>query len=150
MESRKKDGRTRWWKVTHSLPYHGEDIVEVRYMQAETTEEVTDILKSHIHPNCVLFDLYSITIEVTDKPNEDDPIWTYATDKGEAIRNKLVAMALQWLEVFVTALSVASAVSEFDAARLIGCSFDDYVQSVHNNSAVTKGTTSYMTVSDIR
>ncbi|RJE91385.1 hypothetical protein D3P07_00955 [Paenibacillus sp. 1011MAR3C5] len=55
------------------------------------------------------------------------------------MRNKLVAMALQWQEVFGIAPSVISAVSEFDAARLIGCPFDGYVQSVHTNSAVTKG-----------
>lgn len=129
-----------WWKVTHSLSYHGEDIVEKRYIRAESTEEVIDILKTHIHPNRVMFDLYSITFEVVDESQiEEHLVWTYECDKGQVLRKKLVAMSLDWQETFGIAPAVTTAISEYDAAMLVGCSFEEYVQSVRNNSAVTKG-----------
>jgi hypothetical protein len=129
-----------WWKVIHSLPYHGEDIVEKRYIRAESTEGVIDILKTHIHPNRVMFDLHSILFEVVDESQiEEHLVWTYECDKGQVLRKKLVAMSLDWQETFGIAPAVTTAISEYDAAMLVGCSFEEYVQSVRNNSAVTKG-----------
>lgn len=129
-----------WWKVLHALPYHGEDIVEKRYIRAESTEEVIDILKTHIHPNRVMFDLHSISFEVVDESQiEEHLVWTYECGKGQVLRKKLVTMSLDWQETFGIAPAVTTAISEYDAAMLVGCSFEEYVQSVRNNSAVTKG-----------
>lgn len=108
-----------WWKVTHSLPYHGEDIVETRYVQAESIEEVIDVLKTHIHPDRVMFDLYSITFEVVEESQiEEQLIWNYVYDKGQMLRSKLVAVSLNWQKTFGIAPAVTTAISEFDAAIL--------------------------------
>jgi len=134
------DPRRMWWKVTHALPYRGDTVVETRYVQAESTEEIMDILKTHLHPSRVMFDLYFISFEVVDESQiEEHLVWTYQGDKGTVLRDKLVAMALHWQKTFGIAPSVTTAISEYDAAMLVGCPFEKYVQSVQNSSAVTKG-----------
>lgn len=139
-QNNQDDCRLLWWKVTHSLPYRGDNIIETRYVRAEPTEVAMDILKMHIHPNRVMFDLYSITFEVVDESQIDQNlVWTCEWDKGQVLRNKLVAMSLNWQATFGIAPAATTAISEYGAAMLVGCSFEEYVQSVRNNSAVTRG-----------
>jgi len=57
-----------------------------------------------------------------------------------SIRDRLVAIALQWQHLFGVAPAITSAVSEFDAAtRLLGMTFADYQIQCEGRSAVTAG-----------
>lgn len=55
------------------------------------------------------------------------------------LRQKLVEAALAWERAFGIAHSITSAVSEFDAAMLVGCSVEDYATSMRRTTAVQKG-----------
>jgi hypothetical protein len=55
------------------------------------------------------------------------------------LRDRLVRLALDWEAAFGNAPSITSAVSEFDAARLIGCPVDDYSRAMQGSTAVQKG-----------
>lgn len=55
------------------------------------------------------------------------------------LRQRLVEAALAWERTFGIAPSITSALSEFDAAMLIGCSAEEYSTSMYGATAVQKG-----------
>lgn len=56
------------------------------------------------------------------------------------LREKLVDTALQWQECFGVAPSITSAVSEYDAALLVGMTEKEYAEYMKDKTAVSKGT----------
>ncbi|MCL5808486.1 MAG: hypothetical protein M1418_08090 [Deltaproteobacteria bacterium] len=55
------------------------------------------------------------------------------------LRGKLVAAALEWGNAFGNAPSITSALSEYDAAMLVGMTIEEYSASMKGMSAVKKG-----------
>jgi len=55
------------------------------------------------------------------------------------LREKLVLIALEWQEIFGNAPSITAALSEYDAARLVGMSDELYSAEMKHHSVVTKG-----------
>lgn len=55
------------------------------------------------------------------------------------LRQRLVEAALAWERTFGIAPSITSALSEYDAAMLIGCSAEEYYASMCGATAVQKG-----------
>ncbi|MEQ1591732.1 MAG: hypothetical protein ABL892_05020 [Thiobacillaceae bacterium] len=55
------------------------------------------------------------------------------------LRQRLVEIALAWEQAFGNAPSITSALSELDAALLVGCSFVDYSDYMQGKTAVQKG-----------
>lgn len=56
-----------------------------------------------------------------------------------SLRNKLVDTALQWQEWFGVAPSITSAISEYDAALLVGMTEKEYSDYMQDKTAVSKG-----------
>ena len=56
-----------------------------------------------------------------------------------SLRNKLVDTALQWQERFGVAPSITSAISEYDAALLVGMTENEYSDYMQDKTAVSKG-----------
>ena len=56
-----------------------------------------------------------------------------------SLRNKLVDTALQWQEKFGVAPSITSAISEYDAALLVGMTENEYSDYMQDKTAVSKG-----------
>jgi hypothetical protein len=59
---------------------------------------------------------------------------------AEAIRSRLVSLALEWERAFGVAPQITSAVSEYDAAMLVGHSDKTYAEDCVGRTAVTRGT----------
>lgn len=57
----------------------------------------------------------------------------------QPIRERLVSIALEWEKSFGIAPAITSALSEYDAARLLGCMETDYSKCLANQTAVTRG-----------
>ena len=55
------------------------------------------------------------------------------------IRSDLVNAVLEWESKFGVAPSITSAISEFDAALLVGCSQEEYSKVMRGVTAVQKG-----------
>ena len=55
------------------------------------------------------------------------------------LRNNLVDVALQWQEEYGVAPSITSAVSEYDAAMLVGMKESEYSEYMKDKTAVSKG-----------
>ena len=55
------------------------------------------------------------------------------------LRGKLVDIALEWQDRFGVAPSITSAISEYDAAMLIGMSQNEYSEYMKDKTAVSKG-----------
>jgi hypothetical protein len=55
------------------------------------------------------------------------------------IRIRLVEVALAWQERFGVAPAITSAISEYDASRLVGMTEDEYCSGCKNRTAVTRG-----------
>jgi hypothetical protein len=55
------------------------------------------------------------------------------------VRTNLVNAVLEWEKLFGVAPSITSAISELDAALLIGCSQEDYSRAMRGTTAVQKG-----------
>ncbi len=55
------------------------------------------------------------------------------------IRQKLVETALSWEQAFGNAPSITSALSELDAALLVGCSIEEYSAYMQGKTVVQKG-----------
>ena len=55
------------------------------------------------------------------------------------LRNNLVDVALQWQEKYGVAPSITSAVSEYDAAMLVGMKESEYSEYMKDKTAVSKG-----------
>jgi hypothetical protein len=60
--------------------------------------------------------------------------------KPEALRKTLVAGALEWERRYGVAPAITSAISEYDAARLVGHSPKSFGQDCVGRTAVTRGT----------
>lgn len=57
-----------------------------------------------------------------------------------SLRNKLVDVALQWQGSFGVAPSITNAISEYDAALLVGMTEKEYSEYMQDKTAVSKGT----------
>jgi hypothetical protein len=55
------------------------------------------------------------------------------------LRNQLVQVALAWEQAFGNAPHITTVLSEYDAARLIGCSTESYSYAMRGMTAVQKG-----------
>ena len=55
------------------------------------------------------------------------------------LRDELAKIALQWQERFGVAPSITSAISEYDAAKLVGMSEYEYSEYMKDKTAVSKG-----------
>jgi hypothetical protein len=55
------------------------------------------------------------------------------------LRNKLVDVALRWQESFGVAPSITNAISEYDAALLVGMTESEYSDYMQDKTAVNKG-----------
>jgi len=55
------------------------------------------------------------------------------------LRQQLVEISLKWQAKYGVAPQVTSALSEYDAAMLIGATEDEYSKHMQNQTAVTKG-----------
>lgn len=55
------------------------------------------------------------------------------------LRDKLVDLALTWERAFGNAPHITAALSEFDAARLVGCSIDQYCECMRGVTSVRRG-----------
>jgi hypothetical protein len=55
------------------------------------------------------------------------------------LRDKLVDLALSWERAFGNAPHITAALSELDAARLVGCSIDEYAACMRGTTAVRRG-----------
>jgi hypothetical protein len=56
-----------------------------------------------------------------------------------SLRVSLVDIALQWERTFGNAPSITSALSEFDAAALLGCSVEEYSECMRGSTTVRRG-----------
>ena len=56
-----------------------------------------------------------------------------------SLRETLITTVLAWEQAFGNAPSVTSAISEYDAAMLIGCSPEEYSKCMQGMTAVQKG-----------
>ena len=56
-----------------------------------------------------------------------------------SLRNKLIDTALQWQERFGVAPSITSAISEYDAALLVGMTENEYSDYMQDKTAVSTG-----------
>jgi hypothetical protein len=57
----------------------------------------------------------------------------------EDIRDQLVKIALEWEKKYSVMPQITSAISEYDAARLLGCDDQTYSKIMEGQTAVTKG-----------
>ncbi len=55
------------------------------------------------------------------------------------MRNELVTLALSWQKKFGVAPSITSAISEYDAAMLVGMTESQYSKTMAGRTAVSKG-----------
>ena len=60
-------------------------------------------------------------------------------DMEKTLREKLAEIALQWQANFGDAPSITSAISEYDAAKLVGMSEREYSDYMKDKTAVSKG-----------
>lgn len=60
-------------------------------------------------------------------------------DMEKTLREKLAEIALQWQVNFGVAPSITSAISEYDAAKLVGMSEREYSDYMKDKTAVNKG-----------
>jgi hypothetical protein len=58
---------------------------------------------------------------------------------SDDIRSRLVAIALEWQELFGVAPSITNAIAEFDAALLVGMTVRNYGLDCIHRTAVTRG-----------
>tara|TARA_R110002072_G_scaffold2252_2_gene18549 strand:+ start:2658 stop:3926 length:1269 start_codon:yes stop_codon:yes gene_type:complete len=59
--------------------------------------------------------------------------------KQSTLRKTLIATALEWQERFGVGPAITSAISEYDAAMLVGLSEEEYASAMQNQTAVQKG-----------
>ena len=57
----------------------------------------------------------------------------------ESIRDLLIKIALEWEKKYTVMPPITSAISEYDAARLLGCDDETYSKIMEGQTAVTKG-----------
>jgi hypothetical protein len=59
--------------------------------------------------------------------------------KTRSLRDRLVAVALEWQRRYGVAPAIATPISELDAARLVGMPDENYTQFMQDKTAVAKG-----------
>lgn len=59
--------------------------------------------------------------------------------KQPSLRERLVAIALEWESRYGIAPPITSTLSEFDVAQILGCSEEFYCECLRGHTAVTKG-----------
>ena len=64
----------------------------------------------------------------------------YRSLPADALRTQLVASVLEWERRYAVAPSATSAVSEFDAALLVGHSPESFARQAQGRTAVSRGT----------
>lgn len=64
---------------------------------------------------------------------------TYELGAMNSLRKRLVETVLAWEKAFGNAPSITSALSELDAAQLIGCSLEEYSAAMQGMTSVQKG-----------
>ncbi|MBZ0067301.1 MAG: hypothetical protein K8F26_00645 [Thiobacillus sp.] len=57
----------------------------------------------------------------------------------ESLRQHLIETVLAWEKAFGNAPSITSALSEYDAAQLVGCSMEEYSVTMQGMTSVQKG-----------
>ena len=57
----------------------------------------------------------------------------------DLLRTQLVETVLAWESAFGNAPSITSALSEFDAAQLVGCSLEEYSTTMQGMTSVQRG-----------
>lgn len=57
----------------------------------------------------------------------------------QQLRDELVSLALKWEAAFGNAPHITAALSEFDAAQLVGCSLEQYGVCMQGATAVRRG-----------
>ena len=62
-----------------------------------------------------------------------------STKNLASLRDNLVSISLEWQQKFGVAPQITSAISEYDAARLVGCSEDAYSLQMAIRTAVARG-----------
>ena len=62
--------------------------------------------------------------------------------QSNEFREKLVSVALEWQEKFGNAPAITTALSEYDAAHLVGMNDDSYSAEMKHHSVVNKGSIS--------
>ena len=62
-------------------------------------------------------------------------IWRMTKD----LRSTLIAVALEWERQYGVAPAITSAISEYDAATLVGCASDAYSATMRGKTAVSRG-----------
>lgn len=58
---------------------------------------------------------------------------------SEEMRTKLVATALEWQKRYGVAPAITCALSEYDAAQLMGCTLEEYSACMEGQTAVRRG-----------
>jgi hypothetical protein len=71
--------------------------------------------------------------------NEDVRFLMTDSPTGDSLRSRLVAIALEWERHFGVAPQITSAISEYDAARLIGHSDESFSADCVGRTAVSRG-----------
>ncbi len=62
-----------------------------------------------------------------------------ANQIGSALRQQLIDVALEWQKQFGVAPAITPALSEYDAAILVGCSEEECQENGQSRTAVTRG-----------
>jgi hypothetical protein len=62
-----------------------------------------------------------------------------STQTSDNLRQRLVEVALRWQARFGNAPAITAAISEYDAAKLVGLSDDDYSSQMQGRTVVAKG-----------
>lgn len=61
------------------------------------------------------------------------------TKSPEELRISLIKIALEWQNIFGVSPAITSALSELDAALLVGCESEQYIECMKDRTAVSKG-----------
>ena len=70
--------------------------------------------------------------------------------KSEELRATLVALVLEWERRYGVAPAITSAISEYDAARIVGHTAESFALDCAGRTAVTRGSTFVITTLSIR
>jgi hypothetical protein len=74
-----------------------------------------------------------------DHQTMQEPVVEQNKTDAKTIRDRLVEIAMEWESRFGVAPQITSSISEYDAARLVGCSEAEYCAQTTNRSAVSRG-----------
>ncbi|GED30262.1 hypothetical protein [Brevibacillus centrosporus] len=86
-----------------------------------------------------MFDLHGIEICKVEEQDIDPERCIASYDAGELLRSRLVSMALEWERKVGIIPHITTVISEYDAARLVGCPCSEYSSQIKMMTAVQKG-----------